>query len=370
MKTSPTERCLREPDPVLAEDLSLVAHDERVEWERFRGSTVLVTGATGLLGSLLVKSLALANIRRNLALRILAVARSEEKARSVLQGPLECPFVRLVLGDCRDPLQIDGVVDYVFHAASVTTSKTMVERPYETIDVTLSGTKRMLELGREHSIKGMVYFSSLEVYGVTDSRKDGLSECDLGFVDPLSPRSSYPESKRMAEGMCAAAAHEFGMPVTIARLVQTFGPGIAETDNRVFAQFVRAILSGKDIVLRTDGSSARCYCYSRDAAVALLMLATKGVRGEAYNVSNEEAFCSVREMAERLIAAHPECGTRLAFEIPPGTPPPEYAPASRLKVLSGKMRGLGWSPSVGLEEMYERLILSMTAKKKKVRQSC
>ena len=119
MKTSPTERCLREPDPVLAEDLSLVADDERVEWERFRGSTVLVTGATGLLGSLLVKSLALANIRRDLALRILAVARSEEKARSVLQGPLECPFVRLVLGDCRDPLQIDGVIDYVFQVRVV-----------------------------------------------------------------------------------------------------------------------------------------------------------------------------------------------------------------------------------------------------------
>ncbi len=349
---------MRESDPLLAEDLSLVADDDRVEWERFRGSTVLVTGATGLLGSLLVKSLALANVRRSLGLRILAVARNMEKGRSVLRGPLGCPFVRLVLGDCREPLQVEDPVGYIFHAASVTASKTMVERPYETIDVTLTGTKNMLSFARERTISGMVYLSSMEVYGVTTPRRKSLTEGDLGFIDPLMPRSSYPESKRMAEGMCAAAAHEFGTPVTIARLVQTFGPGVAETDNRVFAQFARAILSGRDIVLRTDGSSARCYCYSRDAVVALLMLATKGAHGEAYNISNEETFCSVREMAERLVAAHPEIGTRIAFDIPPGAPPHEYAPVSRLKVMSGKMRRLGWSPSVGLEEAYARLMRS------------
>ena len=359
MKTRATARCLSEADPVLAEDLDLIASDERVEWSKLRGAAILVTGATGYLGSLLVKSLTVANVMRNLKMRILACVRNEEKARTVLRMPLAHDFVRVVVGGCETPDRIGEAVDFVFHTVAVTESRTMVEHPYETIRVTLDGTRNMLDFARASAVKGMVYLSSMEVYGIPDAEKDGVTEDDLGYVNPLLPRSSYPESKRMAEGMCAAAAHEFGTPVTIARLAQTFGAGISATDSRVFAQFARAILSGSDIVLRTDGSKAHCYCYSRDAIVALLMLLTRGNSGEAYNVSNEKTFCSIREMAERLIAAHPESGSKLVFDIPEDVASLGYPPSSRLHLFSGKMGALGWSPSVGLEEMYDRLMRSM-----------
>lgn len=346
-------------DTVLAEDLSLVAKSENVDWEAFRGKTVLVTGATGYLGSLMVKALQTAELSRHLGLRILADARNPEKACDVLGGPLSYDNVRLVLNACSCPSQIGEHVDFIVHAAAVTASKMMVEQPYETILVTLKGTENMLELARAEKIDGMVYLSSMEVYGVPSPDKIEMTEERLGFIDPLSPRSSYPESKRMAEGLCAAAAGQYGVPVRIARLAQTFGAGVSLNETRVFAQFVKAVMSGSDIVLKTDGSKSHCYCYSRDAVIALLMLLTKGSSGEAYNVSNEDTFCSIREMAERLIAANPGCGTKLVFDIPHDISRLAYPPSSQMKVMSGKMRSLGWSPTVGLDEMYTRLVRSM-----------
>lgn len=358
MKTRRTARCFREEDPVLAEDLDLIASDERIEWSRFRNSTILVTGATGFLGSLLVKALVEANLKRDLGLRILADVRSMDKARRVLRVPLNQKFVRVVLGGCLEPSRIGEPVDYIFHTVAVTASKMMVDEPYETAAVTLIGTQNILDFARENAIKGMVYLSSMEVYGIPPSKRGLVTEDKIGYLNPLLPRSSYPESKRMAECLCAAAAHEYGMPVTIARLAQTFGAGISKTDNRVFAQFARAIMADSDIVLRTDGSKAHCYCYSRDAVVGLLMLLTKGVRGEAYNVANEKTFCSIRGMAERVIAAFPESGSQLVFDIPEDVAALGYPPNSRLKLSSRKMRDLGWKPSVDLETMYARLIAS------------
>lgn len=346
-------------DSILAEDLSLVARSENVDWEDFRGKTVLVTGATGYLGSLMVKALQTAELSRHLGLRILADARNPEKARDVLGGPLSYDNVRLVLNACSCPSRIGEHVDFIVHTAAVTASKMMVEQPYETILVTLKGTENMLELARKEKIDGMVYLSSMEVYGAPSPDKIEMTEERLGFIDPLSPRSSYPESKRMAEGLCAAAAGQYGVPVRIARLAQTFGAGVSLSETRVFAQFAKAVMSGSDIVLKTDGSKAHCYCYSRDAVIALLMLLTKGSPGEAYNVSNEATFCSIREMAERLIATHSGCGTKLVIDIPTIATGQIYPPSSRMKVMSGKMRDLGWFPDVGLDEMYMRLMMSL-----------
>lgn len=345
---------------VLDEDLRLVAASRLIDWERLRGRTILVTGSTGFIGSLIVKSLLYANELLKLGITILADIRDKSKADLIFREFIHHPNLMFTYNGVHSPEKITCHVDYIIHTVSITSSKLMAECPYETIAVTLHGTENMLQVARANNISGMVYLSSMEVYGIPEALDYEMTEDKMGYLNPLLPRNSYPESKRMAEGLCASAAFEFGVPVRIARLAQTFGPGISPEENRVFAQFARAILTGNDIVLKTDGLKSHCYCYSRDAIIALLMLLTKGSIGQAYNISNEASFCSIREMAERLIASYPESGSKVICKIPQDSSKSIYPPSSKMKILSDKMRALGWSPQVELDEMYNRLISYMS----------
>ena len=306
----------------------------------------LVTGSTGLVGAALVKAIA-AN-----GGSVVAAARNVEKARRLLDG---VEGVEILEWDVTRPLdrgRLASPVDFIVHAAAETTSRNMVERPVETMAVTLDGTRNALELARALKVKGMVYLSSMEVYG-SPQGDSPIDESALGPLDHLAPRSSYPASKRMAEGLCAAYAREYDVPVRIARLAQIVGEKAMEGDNRVIAQFARAIARGEDLVLHTDGSSARCYCALADAVDAIQLLLERGEAGEAYNVCNSASYCSIRELAEMLCAAHPP--SRVVIRPTEGM---GYAPISRLRLSAAKLEALGWRPRVGLMEAYERLIAS------------
>lgn len=358
-----SKKCWTE-DAVLQEDLERIAGSGQIAWEKLNNKTVLITGATGLIGSLLVKALIYAGEERGLKIRVLAVVRSEEKAKQVFGAFWQENLVPVVCDVCV-PIRIEEPVHYIFHTASVTASREFVERPVETIFTTLKGTENLLELAKEKQAESMVYLSSMEAYGVTDPQHITVRETDYGYIDPLQVRSSYSEGKRMAEGICAAYAHEYQVPVKTARLAQTFGAGIAQSENRVFAQFAHSILEGTDIVLHTDGSKAHCYCYTSDAVLGLLTVLLNGKNAEAYNISNEATFGTIREMAEMLVERYPQSGSRLVFDIPEDSSQFGYAPTSRMLICSEKLNALGWKAEVDLPEMFDRLMRSMQSWKKK-----
>ena len=345
-------------DSVLQQDFEEIAVSDFVDWEALRGKTVLVTGATGLIGGILARALVCASVSRGLGIRVLAVVRNLEKAETLFEGFTE-NGLEILVGDILSPIEIEEPVDYIIHGAGVTASKDFVDRPVETILTTLKGTENLLELARRKEVSGMVYLSSMEAYGVVEPEHYVVREQDYGYIDPLKVRSSYSESKRMAEGLCGAYAHEYGVPVKTARLAQTFGAGIPKSENRVFAQFARSIMNGRDIVLHTDGSKAHCYCYTSDAVLGLLVVLQKGNAGEAYNISNEKTFSTIRGMAEMLIQEHPGCGSKLIFDIPEDANQFGYAPTSKMLVNSEKLMSLGWEPKVDLKEMFDRLMESM-----------
>ena len=311
---------------------------------------VIVTGATGLIGSALVRHFA-AKGRT-----VIAAVRNVAKARGSFGGIRGVEIVEWdVLSPAPRAITESGASQFV-HAAAETSSRAFVERPVETIQSVLCGTENALEAARALGVGSMVYLSSMEVYGAPTT--DPVTECDYGWLDPTSVRSSYPEAKRMAETICAAYAAEHGVNVKIARLAQTFGEGVKYDDGRVFAEFARAILERRDIVLKTEGTTARCYCHVGDAVDAIETILEKGDRGVPYTVANDETFCTVREMAEALCAAHPESGSKVVFDFS-GASARGFAPPFRMRLDSSRLRALGWAPKVGLMEMFDRMMDGM-----------
>lgn len=301
--------------------------------------TCLVSGSTGLVGSAFVRAAA------GWGWRVIAAARNVGKAARMFGGT---GGVTVVEWDVTRPAVVAGPVDYIVHAASETDSRSFVERPDEVRRTIVEGTRNALALASEKGAS-MVFLSTMEVYGIPN--RDPVTETDYGFLDPDSVRSSYPLAKLEAERLC----RESGLPVTIARLTQTFGPGVVRGDRRVFAQFAEAVAEGRDIVLHTTGGTCRCYCYIDDAVSAIRMLLEKGARGESYNVANPSTYCSIREMAEALCAAHPptKVVTDLAAAEGRG-----YAPEFRMRLSTAKLEALGWKAKVGLSESFERLLAS------------
>ena len=335
---------------VLQEDLDYISR-YHLPYEQLKGSTFLVTGATGLIGSLLVRSLlAIGDIK------VLAFVRNEEKARSIFS---ENQNLRFVVGDITKKTEIDDKVDYIFHCAPVTTSKVMIEKPVETLLTSVEGTKNILELAREKNSKSVVYISSMEMYGVFENLSHEVKENDLGYIDPLEVRSNYPESKRLCENMCIAYLNEYGVPVKIARLAQTFGAGILPGENRVFAQFARSTMNGENIVLHTKGLSEGNYCYTRDCMTGLLIILLKGNNGDAYNVSNPATHTTIGDMANMVAKKIAGGKIKVIFDIPDNNTF-GYAADTKMKLNSDKLQSLGWKPEVGLEEAYRRMIEGMS----------
>lgn len=333
-------------------DLKRVAYAD-YDFELLRNSTVLITGATGLVGGALTRAILCANRLRGLNMRVLAPVRSMEKAKKALDGVWGRPDLCAFEADITDSLSISEPVDYIVHAASATSSGYFMTNPVETIHVSFMGTENALNLAREKKIRGMVYLSSMEAFGITDSSLERVTEKQLGYIDPQAIRSCYSESKRMAECLASAYAAEYGVPVRSARLAQTFGAGVQAGESRAFMQFALSALKGQPIVLHTTGESYGNYVYLADCIHALLLLLTRGENGDVYTVSNESACVKIKELA-RITAqnlSNPE--VNVVFDIPKDRNKFGYAPDTKLRLSSGKLQALGWQPQVELRDMLK-----------------
>ena len=354
-------------DPVLQEDLDLVAADGGLAGA-LAGKRILITGATGLVGSWLIRALACMNRRNRNGMKIYGIIRNREKAKAIYgEAFLQREDVELVSSDITAPdfvpdvLQRIPELDFVIHGAAVTASKTMVEQPVETIMTAILGTRNLLELAKEAGAERFVYLSSMEMYGsLADETGCDIpaTEDRLGFLDLTKVRTDYPESKRMCENLCIGFGHEYGMDVMIARLSQTFGAGILPWEKRVFSQFARSAVHKTDIVLHTRGLSEGNYCYTRDSVRGILTIAVRGEAGQAYNVSNERTHTTIAGMAQMVADRIADGAIRVIYDIPE-TNTFGYAADTKLFLDASKLRALGWEPEVDLEEMYRRLIASM-----------
>ncbi|MFT4234763.1 MAG: NAD-dependent epimerase/dehydratase family protein, partial [Microbacterium sp.] len=240
-------------DAVMTEDLDeIIARD--LPWEKLNGTTVLVTGASGMLPSYTVRSLLALNDARDASITVIGLVRNEEKARRLLSDIVDRDDFQLLAQDVSAPLTIDGPVDYVVHGASAARPSLHAADPVGTIRANLLGTFGLLDLCVAKQSRGFVFMSSAEVYGSQPAGTELISETSYGGFDILNPRACYSEGKRAAETICATYQAQYDLTCRIVRFGHIYGPGMAMDDGRVQADFAANVVNGRDIVLNSDGT--------------------------------------------------------------------------------------------------------------------
>lgn len=320
------------------------------------GKTVLVTGANGMLARYLVYLLMRWNESRGGSIRVLALVRNRRRGGESFGGFAGSAPFRLVVQDACDPIDVGERVDYAVHAASSASPKSIKTDPVGIIKANVEGTGSVLELARRNPGCRVLFTSTREVYGAVSGR-DLIGEGDMGALDPLDPRSCYPESKRMGEQLCRAYAVQHGVDFLVARIAHAYGPGISiDGDGRVMADFLADASAGRDIAMNSDGSAVRAFLYITDAVAALLRILVAGRAGEAYNVANEAQPVTVRELAEEVALAAGR-GSRVVCR--PAADRSAYVAWRRVGLDTSKLEALGWMPNVSLSIGIQRTLNSI-----------
>lgn len=331
----------------LEERAKHIASNDSIPWECLDDAVVLVTGSTGLIGSQLTRAI-LARVKSGTGpRRVVLPVRNMEKARSLFGNSEAIRYLQWAAGD---ELPCDDV-DYVVHGAAPTSSRDFFLRPVEVIEAVVDGTRRILELARRTDARKVVFLSTMEVYGAAFGR---LGESDLGPLDPMEPRSSYPESKRLSENLVASYASEYGTPACVLRLAQTFGEGVPSDDGRAFADFGRHAIANEDVVLFTAGTKRNSYLAVDDAVSAIITLLAKGEPGVAYNGANEATYCSVRELAQQAIDSLSSEPVEVVIQLD-SEKSKTFRAESDLNLDSSRLRSLGWEPGESLDAMFRAM---------------
>ena len=329
---------MAEINPYLQDIRSLF--EAELNLSALKGCRILITGATGLIGGCLTDVLMTSPHRDY---QVYALGRNEARARRRFGRYWEEPDFHFLRHDISQPLATDIPFDYIIHAASNASPNFFKEKPVEVVKSNIMGVEYLMDYGLAHGMKRMLFVSSGEVYGEGDGRP--FTETDSGYVDCATPRACYPSSKRAAETLCVAYAAEYDADVVIARPCHTYGPYFTESDNRVYAQFIRNLLDGKDLVLKSRGEQRRSWLYVVDAASALLTILLKGAKGEAYNVADAQSDISIRELAELLATAEKR---QVVFDIDEANG--NTTPITCATFSTEKLARLGWQPRTAIAE--------------------
>ena len=344
-------------NPILIEEYEAIGNLSFIDWEQFRGATVLVTGSTGLIGTNLVNTLAYVDQKKGLGIDLILPVRHVTAAKE----KFDRTGVKIVTYALGSSLNGIGSADYIVHLASPTSSRFFAEHPVETLTYNIEGTRAVLEFARVNPLKKLIYLSSMEVYGFPQKGHQ-VTENEVGAFETMNTRNSYPIAKIACEALCNSYTAQYDVPVVVLRATQTFGPGVKYDDGRVFAEFMRCAVEKRDIVLRTTGATERPYLYTADAVSAILVSMLRAEPGQAYTVANSDTYCSIRDMACLVAEKVADGKIKVTFDIADDVEKLGYAKTLFMDLDVGKMRSLGWTATTGLEEMFKHMIKGLEVK--------
>lgn len=323
-----------------------------------QGKSFLITGASGLIGTVMVDALMLLSEQKKYEITVYAVGRNEAKMRERFTRYMERENFHIILHDVNQPFLEINRVDYLIHAASNTHPVAYSTDPVGTITTNVIGTNHLLKYAVEHQVERVVFLSSVEIYGEAAEGMDEFYEDDCGYINCNTVRAGYPESKRVGESLCQAYLEKYGLDVVIPRLCRVYGPTMREEDSKALAQFIHKVVAGENIVLKSDGTQYYSYIHVMDAVTAIFVVLLKGDKGRAYNVASEKSNITLRELAEKLAKS---ANVSVQTEIPDAIESKGYSKATRAILNNEKLKKLGWNEQYCIDDGLEMTVQILSA---------
>ena len=355
-------------DAVVREDLDFIVERASAEMEQMSGRRLLVVGGAGFLGHFLVQSPLHWNAAHPNRAPI-HVTVLDNYARGLpgwLKRIESNPSLELVQHDIVKPVpETSGAFQFIIHAASIASPIYYRKHPLETMDANVGGLRNLLDYGLRQAksgspLSGFLFFSSSEIYGDPPPDQIPTPETYRGIVSCTGPRACYDEAKRYGETLCVTFASQHGLPAKVARPFNNYGPGLKITDRRVIPDFAADILAGRDIVMFSDGSAMRTFCYVADAVCGYYKILVNGRPGESYNIGVEEPEISMLNLAEKMAALGGKLFGYKGKVVRQQSGDKDYVtdnPNRRCPVLTKARSELGYDPQVSLDEGLRRSLL-------------
>lgn len=336
------------------EDINAVS-SLQLPWDKLNNKSIMISGATGMIGSFLVDVILHKNNTEKLNCTVYALGRSWERMKERFGTLVNDPCFVYINYDVNEPLVSDniGKIDYVLHLASNTHPMQYSTDPIGTITANIIGLKNLLEFAVAHSAVRFAFASTNEIYGENRGDVEFFDELYCGYINSNTMRAGYPESKRCGEALCQAYKAQKGLNVVIPRFTRTYGPTMLKSDTKAISQFIKKGVTDEDIVLKSAGNQYYSYQYVADSVSGLLTVLLRGENGEAYNIAEESSDITLKDLASIIAGVN---GKRVVFEVPDAIEAAGYSTATKARLDGHKLMDLGWTPKYNIKTGIERTI--------------
>lgn len=318
-------------------------------WEKLKNKTIMISGATGMIGSFLIDVLMYRNQQFQDNCKIVALGRNPKKAEVRFQHHWKSSEFMFIVQDINHSLSEINIsqLDFVFHAASNTHPVAYASDPVGTVVTNIIGTKNLLEFAVENKASRFVFASSVEIYGENRGDIDRFDEMYMGYIDCNTLRAGYPEGKRAGESLCQAYRKQYGIEVVIPRLARTYGPTMLESDTKAISQFIKNGINHDNIILKSEGNQLYSYTHVTDAVSGSLFTLLNGEDGEAYNIADEASDVTLKELAEAIAKLS---GTKVIIDLPDEIEAAGFSKATKALLDPSKINRIGWHPLYSIKE--------------------